>query len=90
MEEFPIIEHDPNLTAEQKAEMFRLLREQICGTFKEERDRNREEGEMITLTLETRVPSKYRVVDLETGDVWKWEEGKWVRAALATVKLVQE
>ena len=33
----------------------------------------------ITLTLKTLVPEKYRVVDLETGDVWRWDaEHVWV------------
>lgn len=29
------------------------------------------------ITIETKVPSKWRFHDLETGDVWKWTNGKF-------------
>ena len=28
--------------------------------------------ELTELKIRTRVPSKWRLVDLETGDVWRW------------------
>lgn len=45
-------------------------------------------AEPVRITISTKVPSKWRFVDLETGDVWKWEQdpeiaeyrGKFTRA----------
>jgi len=31
----------------------------------------------VTISLNTLVPEKYRVVDLETGDVWGWDGTTW-------------
>jgi len=28
----------------------------------------------VEMTIRSRVPSKWRFVDLETGDVWRWDE----------------
>lgn len=41
--------------------------------------------ELVRIVIETRVPSKWRFVDLETGDVWRWDEllGRFQRAKLA-------
>jgi hypothetical protein len=39
--------------------------------YEEERNTNYDKGIQHTLKLTTRVPSKYRVIDLETGDIWK-------------------
>ena len=39
------------------------------GAFEKEREANRE---IVVISINTRVPSKWRFVDLETGDVWKW------------------
>lgn len=30
----------------------------------------------VDMTISSRVPSKWRFVDLETGDIWKWDEKK--------------
>ena len=30
----------------------------------------------LPITISTRVPSKWRFVDLETGEIWRWDEGK--------------
>lgn len=50
--------------------------------FDAERDKNRGAGRLVKLVIETRVPSKWRMVDKETGDVWRWndKESKWTRA----------
>lgn len=44
----------------------------------------REGRPLLELKLTTRVPDKYRVVDLETGDIWEWAGPKnptaWMRA----------
>lgn len=50
--------------------------------YEAERDRNRGAGRLVKLVIETRVPSKWRMVDKETGDVWRWDdkESKWTRA----------
>lgn len=40
----------------------------------------REHNDLVKLTIETRVPSKWRMVDLEHGEIWMWKHGKWVRA----------
>jgi len=31
----------------------------------------------VVIRIETNVPSKWRFVDLETGDVWRWDENYW-------------
>jgi hypothetical protein len=36
---------------------------------------------LFTLTLHTRVPSKWLMVDRETGQRWEWRDGAW-RAAI--------
>lgn len=56
--------------------------EKTRRAFERERERNRKAGRFVTLKIETRVPSKWRMVDLETGDIWKWNErlGRWRRA----------
>ena len=42
--------------------------------YRRERDDHRATGAaLVRIVIETRVPSKWRFVDLETGDVWKWE-----------------
>jgi len=40
--------------------------------------------ECVDMTISSRVPSKWRFVDLETGDVWKWRDGTFKRADLPT------
>lgn len=40
--------------------------------YEREREENRLNGTFNELTIRTRVPSKWRFVDLETGEVWKW------------------
>ena len=36
---------------------------------------------VVSIVINTRVPSKWRLVDLETGDIWKWggKSSKYVR-----------
>jgi hypothetical protein len=41
-------------------------------TYDEEREANRAAGRVERIELVTRVPTKWRLVDLETGDVWRW------------------
>ena len=35
----------------------------------------------VTLSLITRVPSKWLVTDRETGNRWEWRDGHWKRAS---------
>jgi hypothetical protein len=37
--------------------------------------------ECVEMTIKSRVPSKWRFVDLETGDVWQWRDGTFKRAS---------
>ena len=41
----------------------------------------------ISITIHTKVPGKWRFVDLETGDIWRWDNAKksLVRASDITV-----
>lgn len=59
-----------------------LLRTWLSGpdtadVIQQERAADRD---MTVIAIETRVPSKWRFVDLETGDVWKWQDGTFKRA----------
>lgn len=38
------------------------------------------EGPLVNLVVSTRVPSKWLLVDRETGDQWEWRKGSWKRA----------
>lgn len=44
---------------------FRML---VDGSFVKEYDNN------IPVTINSRCPSKWRFVDLETGELWKWDD----------------
>lgn len=46
----------------------------MADLFREERRLNEKASRTVEITIKTRVPSKWRFVDLETGDVWKWDE----------------
>lgn len=41
--------------------------------WQKEREANR--NRLITFSVNTHVPSKWRLLDLETGDIWRWEGG---------------
>lgn len=41
---------------------------------------NFERGELVDITLHTRAPDKWLVLDLETGQAWKWVDGQFQRA----------
>jgi hypothetical protein len=43
----------------------------VESKYDEIRQANRKSNVSATLTLKTSVPDKYRVLDLETGQVWK-------------------
>jgi hypothetical protein len=45
----------------------------VSNNFERERERHLEP---IKMTIESRVPSKWRFLDLETGDIWQWNEQK--------------
>lgn len=51
--------------------------------YDKEREANRQNGVLYELNVKTRVPSKYRLVDLETGVVYMPSKGdnkhQWVR-----------
>jgi hypothetical protein len=34
-----------------------------------------EDRDLVSISVITRVPCKWRFVDLETGDVWEWRDG---------------
>lgn len=45
------------------------------SSFEQQREANRRAGGALTeLTIRTHVPSKWRFVDLETGDVWRYND----------------
>lgn len=39
-------------------------------------------GPVVELVVRTRVPSKWLLVDRETGERWEWREGTWKRSAV--------
>lgn len=39
--------------------------------YEEERQAH---AEGVSMTITSRVPSKWRFVDLETGNIWRWDE----------------
>jgi hypothetical protein len=49
--------------------------------YKEERESH---SKPVKIEINSKVPSKWRFVDLETGDIWKWDEGNntFMRATL--------
>jgi len=52
--------------------------------YEAERERHRLAGATVMITVETRVPSKHRLLDLETGCGWQWDvaAGRWKAAEL--------
>lgn len=38
-----------------------------------------EDGMLVDIVLSTRTPEKWRFVDLETGEVWRWEDRRFRR-----------
>lgn len=45
------------------------------GELKEKIAKERESnGSLVSITIKSHVPSKWRFVDLETGDIWKWDD----------------
>jgi hypothetical protein len=52
--------------------------------YEAERERHRLAGATVMMTVETRVPSRYRLLDLETGCVWQRDvaAGRWKTAEL--------
>lgn len=53
----------------------------IMDRFREERRDSLGNNDLpVAMHVYSRVPSKYRLVDLETGDVWKFdvEQERWV------------
>lgn len=51
-------------------------------------ERNNNRDRLIQLTITTHVPSKWRMVDLETGDIWKHDgERIWTRATDIEIKV---
>jgi hypothetical protein len=59
-------------------------------SYAAEREEHRASGRPLeVLSIQTRVPSKWRLVDMETGEVWRWREG-WRDAGLvaATAKVL--
>jgi hypothetical protein len=45
----------------------------VLKAFEAERLENRKNERLVKMTIQTRVPSKWRFHDLETGDVWRWD-----------------
>jgi hypothetical protein len=50
-----------------------------------ERERRRH-AKPVSITISTKVPSKWRFVDLETRNIWRWDEkkGRFKAVELAT------
>lgn len=48
----------------------------MADDYKAERERT---PQPVELVISTRVPSKWLLVDRETGDQWEWREGAWRR-----------
>jgi hypothetical protein len=50
--------------------------------WEREREKNRKLGGLVKIQIETLVPSKWRFVDQETGNIWKWDvmNNKFVHA----------
>lgn len=46
----------------------------MADLFKLERKLNAKARRTVEITIKTHVPGKWRFVDLETGDIWKWDE----------------
>lgn len=38
---------------------------------------------LVTLTVTTRKPEKYLLIDRETGDRWEWRNDRWMRAGVS-------
>lgn len=55
--------------------MNKTTRKQLRD-WEKEREKNRKLGRMVKIDITTRVPSKWRFVDQETGDIWKWDDEK--------------
>lgn len=55
-------------------------------TYDAEREAHRLSGDdLVELVIRTHVPSKWRIVDLETGDVWRSDpKSKFTRLIRAT------
>lgn len=47
--------------------------------FQKEREVNRDK--LVTISINTHVPSKWRFTDLETGEIWRWEGAGFTRGA---------
>lgn len=56
----------------------------------DERERNSDSP--VEMTIRSRVPSKWRFVDLETGDIWRYdqERGTFTAAELSGLRIVGE
>lgn len=63
----------PKKTANVYISNAEQLAMELSKTFNAERERNRESSTLHSFGVSTRVPSKYRLIDLETGDVWRWD-----------------
>jgi len=50
-------------------------KQKMAVEFGLERAANQQEDKIHELVIRTRVPSKWRFIDLETGQVWKYENG---------------
>jgi hypothetical protein len=66
------------------------LDDEMLVTFDEERERNRLTGNLIELVIRTNVPTKWRFVDMETGDIWRHSKSRatFIRADDIEVKRV--
>lgn len=55
-------------------------------SYSDERAANR--AHIHRITIETRVPSKWRFCDLETGQIWMWEDDKFKTAQDISVETI--
>lgn len=54
--------------------------------FQKERESN---SEIVVISINTRVPSKWRFVDLETGDIWKWDGATFKRSEEGEISITK-
>lgn len=65
------------------------MKRKALDSFRTERRKSREREQIEEIMLRTRVPSKWRLVDLETEEVWMWNPAKkhFLRAKGPTISI---
>lgn len=55
-------------------------------SYEEERKAHKEP---VDMTISSKVPSKWRFVDMETGQVWKWDEERETFTAARDLRMAE-